>query len=187
LRRLERDGPVELSLFREFAPELVGDLLHQVFELEMRSWKQGRGGAVLSTPGMFGFYLRQARQLAAWGSLCVALLQHGGQPIAFELGWLAKGVYHSYKVGYDDAYRSFGPGHLLRAALMRRFHEQSDCRWVDFQGPINDALAAWSTQSYRIGRLVIARRGLRSRVSWASYRSLALLARRFRRQPTGEA
>jgi hypothetical protein len=105
---------------------------------------------------MFEFFLRQARQLAAWGSLRLAFLEHRGRPIAFEYGWLAKGVYYSYKVGYDPEFASYGPGHLLRLHLLRALAAEPGVRLVDFHGPLTEALACWATRSYAIGRLVLA-------------------------------
>jgi CelD/BcsL family acetyltransferase involved in cellulose biosynthesis len=192
LRRLEREGPVELRWTTRFAPGDARRLLGQAFEIESQSWKRGRGHSVLETPGMFDYYCRQARQLAQWGWLRLAVLEHRGTPIAFELGWQSKGVYHSYKVGFNDAYRQFGPGHLLRWRLLEKLfgdrqvhqtlHTEADDGplVVDFQGPMTEALAQWSTQSYPIGRLVIATRRLGGRALMAGYRAMSPVVRRLR-------
>ena len=172
LSRLERDGRVELRTFRAFTPHEVDERLREVFELEDRGWKGDAGSSVLRTPGMFEFYRRQARQLAEWGNLRVAVLVHRDKPIAFELGWTAKGVYHSYKVGYDPAYRSYGPGHLLRSHIIQSLFDEPDHHLVDFQGPQTEALLAWSTRSYPIARLAIAPRRPTSRAALGAYRLL---------------
>jgi CelD/BcsL family acetyltransferase involved in cellulose biosynthesis len=178
LRRLEHCGPVQLTLIPQFTPDEVTARLREVFEIELRSWKDQPGQAVLKTPRVFDFYCRLARQLAAWGCLRVALLEHGGRPIAGELGWVAKGVYHSFKVAYDERFREFGPGHLLRMLLVEEFCRRQDARVIDFQGPMTDALASWSTRSYSIGRLVIAPNRPASRLLLAGYRAGASLVRR---------
>ena len=181
LRRLEKTGRVELEVQTEFAPGQVDDRLFQAFDLEDRSWKASGGHSVLRTPGMFDFYCRQARQLARWGHLQVAFLKRNDEPLAFELGWTAKEVYHSYKVGYDEAYRHYGPGHLLRMHLIRWLYEQPGYRLVDSQGPMTEALARWATQSYPIGRIVVAPRRLKGQALMAGYRTLAPLVRCLRR------
>lgn len=129
---------------------------------------------------MLDFFLRQARQLAQWGYLRLAFLEHQGEPIAFELGWTAKGVYHSMKVGYLSRFRRFGPGHLLRRELLRALSEQAGDLLVDFQGPTTDAIRQWSTSNYAIARLVIAPRNLCGRVLLAAYKTVAPLVRRLR-------
>lgn len=180
MRRLERDGLVELKVYSELMPEEIDRRLRQAFEIENRSWKKAAGGTVLSTPGIFEFYRRQARQLAEWGYLRLATLEHRGTLIAFEFGWAAEGVYYSFKVGYDPAYRKYGPGHLLRMRLIAALHETPGYALVDFQGPLNEALLSWSTRSYPIGRLVIAPRRLSSRTLMAGYQTLAPVIRPLR-------
>jgi CelD/BcsL family acetyltransferase involved in cellulose biosynthesis len=177
LRRLERTGPLELRLYATHTPEEVDARLRTAFEIEDRSWKGVRGQTVLRTPGMFEFYCRQARQLAAWGLLRVAFLECKGQPIAFEIGWMGKGVYHSFKVGFDEALRDFGPGHLLRMHLVRHLFDGGDAEWIDFQGPQTEALAAWSTHTYPIGRLAIATRRLVGRALLAACQATAGILR----------
>ena len=189
LRRLQRDGPVELKVCADPGPDEIDQRLREAFEIENRGWKKAAGGTVLGTPGMFEFYRRQARQLAAWGYLRLALLEHRQKPIAFEFGWTAKGVYYSFKVGYDAAYRRYGPGHLLRMRLIAALHDRPGPALVDFQGPLTDALRHWSTRSYPIGRLVIAPRRLGSRALMTGYRSLAPVIRGLRgsRGPSASA
>jgi len=180
LRRLERDGPVELRLWRQFAAGEVEQRLRRAFEIEHRSWKRDGGQTVLDTPGMLEFYCRQARQLAEWGSLQIAFLEHRGRPIAYEVGWVAKGVYHSFKVSYDADYRAFGPGHLLRWRLIEALFDQRDVQVVDYQGPLTEALASWATRSYAIGRLLVTPPRLAGRALAAGYRTLAPVVRRLR-------
>ncbi len=183
-QRLEQEGPVTWSLHSQFTPDEVQHRLHQAFEIEDRSWKHDAGQTVSRTPGMFNFYLRQAQQLAQWGSLRLAFLEQSGKPIAFELGWVAKGVYHSFKVGFDQTYRSFGPGHLLRQRLIEAFFPQPDVQVVDFQGPLTDALAGWATRTYPIGRVLVGLPTLTGRVLMAGYRLAAPVIRRLRGTPS---
>jgi len=188
LGQLEKRGSVQFSFQDAFAESELDALLRDVFELENRSWKGAAGGAVLRTEGMFEFYLRQARQLAAWGDLRLARLVHDDRTIAFELGWMGKGVYHSFKVGYDPAYRVYGPGHLLREFVIRTSHGDPAIRAVDFQGPPTDALASWATDAYPIARVVVVPQRLSSRALWSgarAVRSLLRLGRRRRDAPGG--
>ena len=185
VRRLEQEGPIELKLYSRFTPEEVDQRLREAFEIEDLGWKNAGGGSVLSTPGMFEFYRRQAHCLAEWGYLRLAFLEHRGKPIAFEFGWTAKGVYFGFKVGYDPAYRRHSPGNLLRMRLIGALHERPGHTLVDFQGPLNEALACWATCSYPIGRLVIAPPRFTSRTLMAGYRTLAPLVRRLRRAADG--
>ena len=181
LRRLEKDGPVRWEVLDRLSPEEVGVAVGKAFEIEQRSWKPAAGGSVLDTPGVVDFYHRQALKLAEWGNLRLAFMEHRGRPIAFELGWIAKGVYHSFKVSYDEAYGKFGPGQLLRRHLIETSFERADERLVDFQGPPSDALDAWTTRSYGIAKVVVAPRRYSSRVLFAGFRLTAPIVRRLSR------
>lgn len=180
LRRLESGGRVTLRLLDHTMPEEADRWLREVLALEEASWKGRDGQTVLRTPGMPEFYRRQARQLAAWGCLRMAFLEQGQRRIAFELGWVGKRVYHSFKVGFDEAYREFGPGHLMRRFLLQRLFARGDVAEVDFQGPLTDALAEWSTETYSIGRIVGAPRGVKGRTVLAAYRAAGALRGVFR-------
>lgn len=179
--RLEREGPSGFRLKSDFTAEEVSAALATVFQIEADSWKRAAGGCVLSVSGLEEYYVRQCRQLAEWACLRLASLEHRGRPIAFELGWTAKRIFHSIRVGYDQDYRSYGPGHLLRGWLIERLFQEGDVETIDFQGPMTDALAQWSTSSYQVGRLVAVPPRLSSRVLWIAYRALAPVLRRMRK------
>lgn len=182
LRRLERAGTVSLRLQERFAPDEVEAPLRAAFEVEDRSWKGAAGSSVLHTPGMFDYFLQQARLLASWNALRIAFLDVAGEPIAFEYGWQNGATYYSFKVGYDPRYASFGPGHLMRMHLLRALSERG-VRSVDFHGPLTEALRPWANRRYAIGRLVLAPPRLVSRVllaglaAWDRYRGQATDAR----------
>jgi CelD/BcsL family acetyltransferase involved in cellulose biosynthesis len=172
LHRLEGEGPSQFCLKSEFTAEEVPAALAAVFQVEAGSWKAAADGCVLSVAGLQDFYVRQCRQLAQWGCLRLASLEHGSRPIAFELGWTAKRIFHSIRVGYDQAYRTYGPGHLLRRWLIERLFQEGEVEAIDFQGPMTDALAQWSTSSYQVGRLVAVPSRLSSRALWLACRAL---------------
>ena len=181
-RKLEAQGPVSWETLDHLKPDEVEAPLRKAFEIERQSWKGTAGGAVLDTPGMFDFYHRQASKLAQWGALRLAFMEHQGRPVAFELGWTAKGVYHSLKVSYDETYVKYGPGQLLRAHLVESFFNRDDVESIDFQGPISDAVGTFATGSYEIARVVVAPRRISSRLLFAGYRLAAPIVRRIRRK-----
>jgi CelD/BcsL family acetyltransferase involved in cellulose biosynthesis len=162
--RAKREGDLALVVLRDVRPEKIESLLRRGFKVECRSWKGSKGSAVLTSPQVFDFYCRQARQLAEWGQLQLTFLELDGYPIAFEYGWNAKGVYCSPKVGYDEQFRRLTPGQLLRHELLQRFFADPEQRLFDFVGPLADATAKWKTGTYSIGRLVAStqRRGGRA-------------------------
>jgi CelD/BcsL family acetyltransferase involved in cellulose biosynthesis len=179
--RAAETGSLELVQHDKLAPEHVEPLLRTCFAIEAGGWKGQAQTAVLQVPGMWDFFLQQARQLAAWEQLSVNCLEHDGVPIAFEYGWRAKGVYCSPKVAYDEKFSALCPGQMLRGALLERFHADEETAWVDFLGPSSRATKAWATNAYSVDRLVVSLDGLWSRAlvtAYSHYRKLRLRLRR---------
>ena len=170
-RKAESEGGVELQVVREFAsPEEVAELVRRGFEVEDRSWKgSGTNSSVLKTPGLLDYFTRQAQQLAEWDQLQLVFLEFNGEPIAFEFGWLAKGVYFTPKVGYDESFGRFSPGQLLRYELYERSHAERNVHLVDFAGELSDATAKWTTGTYPVSRLVFGNGSLFSRALLSGY------------------
>ncbi len=179
--KAEAVAALRLRILDPLAPGEIAKWLRRGLEIEDRGWKGAAASSVLKAPGMFDFYLEQALRLAGWGQLRLVFLELDGQPIAFEYGWLSKGVYFSPKVAYDEAFGQFSPGQLLRAALLERFHAGETCHTVDYLGPSSRATADWSTRSYPISRVVIAMSPA-GRTVLGAYEMLRPLVKRFRGQ-----
>ncbi len=155
-RRLEEKGSVELEWLTNLAPSEVEPYFRTAMEIEHRGWKGEAGTSVLGTPGRYEFFLRQARQLAAWGQLELALLRCGGRPVSFVYGYGAKGISYWHKIGYLPDEACCSPGQLLQWELLRRLHDLPGRTAVDTLGPLTRALAMWNPTPYRTGRLLVA-------------------------------
>jgi CelD/BcsL family acetyltransferase involved in cellulose biosynthesis len=178
-RRAEKFGPLELDYHEQTAPGEVEPLLRACFEVEASGWKGAGASAVLRVPGVWEIYLNQARQLAAWGQLRVAVLRLAGKCIAFEYGWQGKGVLTVLKVGYDEQFGPLSPGQLLRYLLLERLFAQRSAQWIDYSGPISTATAQWATHQYEKGRIAVGA-GLAGRVALAARRHGGPLWRKLR-------
>jgi hypothetical protein len=170
-RKAEAAGGVQLRCCDRLEADEVGRLVRAAFELEHRGWKGAAAGSVLSQPGMLEYYCEQGRRMAAAGCLELAFLEHRGEPIAFEYGLAAKGVYYSYKVAYDERFAELTPGQLLRFQLLERFHSAPERTLVDFAGPLAEATAKWSTRVEPVGRLVFGAPTWSGRLLGGMYRS----------------
>jgi CelD/BcsL family acetyltransferase involved in cellulose biosynthesis len=178
MRIAQEQGGAALQTYDDLGPAHLEPLLRQCFELERSGWKGSTGGAVLDVPAVWDFYVRQARQLAAWGEFRLVTLQVSGQSVAFEYGWLAKGVYCTPKVGYDERQAAMSPGQLLRRLLFERLYATREAVAVDFLGPASAATTRWATHRYEIARLLVAFEGAVSRGIVASDRHVWPLLRR---------
>ena len=162
-RRLEELGKTELIVKRPTQPAEVDELVRIAFEVEDRSWKGPAGTSVLKNDGMLAFFQRQARLLAAQGQLEIVFLEHQRTPIASIYVWASKGMRFTAKVGYDEAFRQFGPGQYLMMRYLERLHADPHCRIVDYWGPLMQWSLDWSTRVYITARLVAAPPRLHSR------------------------
>lgn len=157
LRHLTEFGEVRFETQSVFEEATLDRQLHRGFEIEDRSWK-GRAGSSVLSQGMYPFFLRQSRELARRGQLHLAFLECSGRPIAFFHGGVAKGVYHGWKIGYDEAYARFSPANLLMYHLLQDLWADPAYRALDLLGEITDAQKHWRPTTYRVGRLVAATR-----------------------------
>ncbi len=175
IRRIEQlaeeQGGATLVVLRGLRPEEVEPLVSRGFQVEDASWKGRAGSSVIKSPAALALYIEQARRIAGWGDLQLTFLELAGRPMAFEYGWNAKGVYHSYKVGYDEAFARLSPGQLLRHRLLKQFYADPEQTAVDFLGPVTAATGHWTTSTYAVGRLAIATRSLAGRLVLHAYRN----------------
>ena len=109
LRKLMERGEVGFQLHTNFLPDDVAPLVLRAWETEDRGWKGVAGSSVLRTPAAAEFLLAQARCLAAEGRLRLAFLDCGQENAAFCYGVMGKGVFHSFKIGYDPVFAPSRP------------------------------------------------------------------------------
>jgi CelD/BcsL family acetyltransferase involved in cellulose biosynthesis len=119
-RRLEEDGG---GAAFEGGSENLDELLTEGFRLEASGWKLEQGSAIVSDPKRERFYRQVARWAADRGWLRLAFLRVGDQPVAFDFGIEADGVFYVPKGGFDVEYRKLGPGQLLTYASVKRAFE----------------------------------------------------------------
>jgi hypothetical protein len=159
LRKLSARGEVGFELHKQLATGEVEPLLQRALALEDRGWKGRAGTSILRTPGVAEFLLRQARCLAAEDQLWLAFLRCGDQDTAFCYGVVAKGVLHSFKIGYDDEFAAFSPGHLLQYHMLEALHADATVAAIDYIGEMTEYHASWRPETYPFARLAFAPRG----------------------------
>jgi CelD/BcsL family acetyltransferase involved in cellulose biosynthesis len=54
----------------------------------------------------------------------LSVLEHGGRPVAFLLGFLAHGVYHAFETGFDPQWAEQSPGLVLHFLALERLHDE---------------------------------------------------------------
>ncbi len=169
LRRLEGEGNVQFEMLGHVGEHDVKPWLQEALGLEDGSWKGSAGSSVLRTPGMVEFFTCHAEQLARWNQLQLSALRLDGRMLAFVYGFRAKGTCFAHKIGYDDRFAAFSPGHLLFNHILAQLHRDGETQVLDFMGPLNQSLKRWRPGTYGIGRIVIAQHKLLARAAMYAY------------------
>lgn len=173
-------GPLVLRELHPHGEQAIANVVAQGFAIEDRSWKGAAGSSVVRSPEMLAFFTRQAQLLARNGQLEMTRLEAGGSPIAFMYGWKAKGVFHAFKSGYDEAYAIYSPGQLLIHEMLQAYFCSGSHQVFDCVGPVTSATARWQTSDYQAGRIVIAPPRVLGQAAYFAYKHLAPTLRRWR-------
>lgn len=168
-KQLAASGGAEFRMCDHLSQSEVDVAMQEGFAVEDRSWKGANGTSILKNPRPLGFYLQEARQLAAWDSLDLAFLRHANNAIAFQYGIRGKGVHFIAKCGYDESFSRFGPGVQLMAQTIEWLHDQADSERIDFCGPLTPWTEEFVTDKYDVARVVGAPRGSSRQLTLYAY------------------
>jgi CelD/BcsL family acetyltransferase involved in cellulose biosynthesis len=165
-RRLERLG--NLSVDVHDGRERLDQLLAEGWRVEASGWKGRRGTAVASHADTRRFYRAVARWAAGCGWLRLAFLRLDGHPIAFDFCIEEGGVHYLLKTGYDEAWREYGPGMLLRHHMLARAFALRLDRY-EFLGADDPWKAEWTDKAHEFTALRAYARSLPGLVDWAAW------------------
>lgn len=168
-KSLEKLGGETALVHRGGAAAEIDAFVRRGFEVEDRSWKGTAGTSVLKSPGMLEFYQAEAQIAAELGHLDLSYLEHRDRAIAFAYTFHAKGTYYEIKLGYDDEFKKFGPGHLLLRHKLRRLFADPQALTLDCRGPLIPWILNWTERSYSVGRLVATQPHLLGRTLFRAY------------------
>ena len=153
-KKIRKNGDVQLLRLWNPEDDVLRDWMSRAFEIEHKSWKGANGSSILAA-GMDDYFMREAINARDCGMLELWFLLLDDQPIAFEYCHLVKGNCHSYKIGYDEDFKSFGPGRQLRKMQLEYLSGNTEPATfaLDTMGLLCSAKAKWVTRDYRIGRM----------------------------------
>jgi CelD/BcsL family acetyltransferase involved in cellulose biosynthesis len=179
LKRLEQEGEVR---FTRVGPEAGEAAMLQAVadfaELERQGWKGRAGTAIACDPATRRFYDYIARAAQRDGSALVYRLECGGKPIAIHFGVLSgDGCYFNLKFAYDEAFRSYSPGHLILLHLLVD-GAQRGYRSYDLGGNDEDYKRRWTPLARTGANHLVFRSGLRGRAMRHVLLPLALWTKR---------
>ena len=156
-KKIHKSGDVQLLRLNNPQDDELRIWMQRAFEVEHRSWKGANGTSILAA-GMDEYFLQEAINARDCGMLELWFLLLNDQPIAFEYCHLVKDNCHSYKIGYDEAFREFSPGRLLRKMQLEHLTEKESPAEpmtfaLDTMGLLCATKSKWVTRDYRICRM----------------------------------
>jgi CelD/BcsL family acetyltransferase involved in cellulose biosynthesis len=133
--------------------------LLQFYKLERAGWKGKEKTAIACSDETRHFYDEIARTASQFGYFTLYLLHFNDEVVAGHFGLTYRGKrYYSPKVAYDEAYASYGPGHLIVEAILREVIAKG-CSEFDFLGGWMEWKGEWARVSRSHSSHYIFRRG----------------------------
>ncbi|HEV2304692.1 MAG TPA: GNAT family N-acetyltransferase [Candidatus Acidoferrales bacterium] len=114
-RRLSAQGDLRLRRFEKADP----NLLQRFYELEAGGWKGKEKSAILNDPRSRQFFSEAAFEAGKLNYLSFYTLELDGRLLSAHFGLIYKGRYYAPKIGYDEGYRQYRPGHLIVREILR--------------------------------------------------------------------
>ncbi|UCF66452.1 MAG: GNAT family N-acetyltransferase [Acidobacteriota bacterium] len=137
-------------------------LLTRLHQQRMES--TGRGGNFRK--GRYREFHRElSERLARRGKLFFWVLFTEGQPFASEYGYLDRGVFYGYQMGFDPRYRSWSPGTYMMAVTMRKLIEEEGAHEMNFLRGTDDWKFRWTDEARPTVSLTLTRPGWRSHLA----------------------
>ena len=185
-KQARRAGELEVQRLSDLTAEETERYMHEVFRIENESWKADNASSILASEGMVDYFLQEAEIARQAGMLELWFLLLDGRPIAFEYCHRCKGVCLSYKIGYDQEFRKFAPGKVLRKLQLETLHQQDPGSILDTQGVLCEAKAKWVTRTFETGCLTASLGGTMAGAFVKGMRQARPLIRKLRGIPVIE-
>lgn len=162
MRNLRRQGSIEVTNYQS---KKLDQHLDEAFDIEHQSWKGKNGSSIKSDPNVESYYRQLAYQLDREGLFALQFLRIGEKPIAFDLGYLAKGTRASQKISFDAQFARSSPGQLLVEMQIEEAINRGEPARFDSIGPSTEAIQKWTDKSYNVGRIFFSNSRWTSRVT----------------------
>lgn len=132
-RRLEKDGPVTLSVAE--TPEDTARALDTYLELEAKGWKGRAGTAIPNSHGEVEFMRGSVRNLAAQGRVRIDELKLGERVIASSITYRNGGTAWYAKISFDEEFSKNSPGSQLVLKVTEAMNADPSLDFVDSCAP----------------------------------------------------
>jgi CelD/BcsL family acetyltransferase involved in cellulose biosynthesis len=142
LRRLQENG-IEPRLEAITDPDGIRRGVTEFGDLESAGWKGKAGTAVHSSNPQGAFYARVLEEFGKHGRGAVYRYRFNDATVAMELCIDDGETLLMLKTTYDESYRFYGPGFLMRCEILRGAFAKKGFRRVEFLGRLQPWQQKW--------------------------------------------
>jgi hypothetical protein len=179
LRQIAEQG-LEIRLEMILDSAVVADAVAEFGSLESSGWKGKQGTAIHGDNSQGRFYTAVLQTFCRRGKGCIYRYWLGDKVAAMQLAIEEGGVVVFLKTTFDENFRAFGPGILLKRAIVEFLYgKEPGCR-IELYGKLRDYQAKWVTASKQMYHVNYYRWPIMDKfLAWA--RSMA--GRRMQQEP----
>lgn len=147
LKRLRESG-TEPRLEAVTDPAAIHAAINEFGYLESAGWK-GRSGTAIHAENVQGeFYRRLFQEFCARGNGVVYRYLFNETTVAMELCIDGAGARIMLKTAYNEAYKSYAPGFLMRHAIFKQVFDNRQVTRICFLGKLQPWQTKWMDEAY---------------------------------------
>lgn len=128
--KLKKTGNITLDFVRE--KDGLKTAFEEFLKVESAGWKGEGQTALTQNLTQKSFYEAILNSFSKQGRCVIHTLKLDGEPIASQFAILSGETYYMLKIGYDESYKSSGPGTVLLEETIRLFTQDSDINYISF-------------------------------------------------------
>lgn len=129
-KKLHKEGEVTTHLYKE--PGQLGDAFDEFLVVESSGWKDDSKTSLMHDKSLRSFYRSILETFGKNGYCIIHTMKLNGRPIASQFALISGDSYNMLKIGYDEAFKSMGPGALLLDETVRLFSNDDAINTISF-------------------------------------------------------
>lgn len=170
IRRLAKQGQVRFE--QAFEKDLVSQRVEDFLRLEASGWKGEGKTAFLSNPSTADYARQAYAGVGEAGLVSTNTLLLDDKPIALSISLQAGHVRFTPKTAFNEEYRRFSPGLILRYEVIEAFYNERTCELMDSTTTVsaNVYTELWNKEATH-GDVIIAKSPLQANVIAMTFNS----------------
>ena len=129
-KKLREKGEITTHLYKD--PGQLNEAFNEFLEVESSGWKDESKTSLKCDESLRSFYRSILETFGKNGSCVIHTMKLDGRPIASQFSVISGDSYNMLKIGYDEEFKSMGPGALLLDETVRIFSNDNTINSISF-------------------------------------------------------